>query len=119
MAYFPNGTSGLAYQERYCYGCKHFPHDDPDAPFCAVWTLHLLYNREAVGKNKDETAEAFLNTLIPRGEDGLPGECSMYLPDDSDAALERKGQGVLEGALEVQRNVIGAWIEAQTNDAQD
>ena len=73
MGYFPNGTEILDYQAQYCERCINDVNGD-----CPVLLLHLLWNYDAVGKDKDETKEAALNTFIPRGE--LSNEqCKMFV----------------------------------------
>ena len=73
MAYFSNGTEGEYYQEKYCDRCVH---DDTEAG-CPVWALHMEWNFDAVGKDKDETKAQALDTLWPR--DGVHnGECRMF-----------------------------------------
>ena len=45
MAYFPNGTAGTMYQERYCCRCLNYrDKGDGRGPGCAVWDAHLLFN---------------------------------------------------------------------------
>lgn len=67
MGYFPNGTLGRAYQERYCENCVH----DVDQN-CAVWLAHLVSR----GDEKQEV----LDLLIP--DDGDIGclQCNMFIP---------------------------------------
>lgn len=36
MGYFPNGTSGMMYEEEYCDRCAH------QRGGCAVWLAHML-----------------------------------------------------------------------------
>lgn len=68
MGYFPNGASGLDYQERYCFRCVHWP-DDPADGGCNVWLAHILHNGDEI-----------LNKLIPRSADGLINkQCTMFL----------------------------------------
>ena len=70
MAYFPNGTSGRMYQDKWCNNCLHWP-QDPEDGGCDVWFAHLLHNYEGA-------ARGVLDTLIPE-KDGEPQECSMFL----------------------------------------
>ena len=71
MGYFSNGTEGVMYQEKWCERCVHdIDHD------CAVWTLQLLHNYNAVA-----TPAHPIHTLIPR--DGIGnGECRMFVEKD-------------------------------------
>lgn len=73
MGYFPNGTSALVYQEKYCDNCLHDVNKD-----CAVWLAHLVTKY----CDKDgETSEAgkVLDLLIP--DDGNIGckQCTMFI----------------------------------------
>jgi hypothetical protein len=90
MAYFPNGTSGMCYEEQYCANCVH---GDPDGPYCPIWSLHLLYNYDQCGKGKTAKAlKTVLETLIPETKDGLGAEqCSMFLAK-ADAEAEEAEQ---------------------------
>jgi len=92
MAYFPNGTSGMDYEERYCANCVH---GSEDGPYCPIWELHVLHNYEQCGKGR--TAQAWktvLSTLIPETKDGLGAEqCSMFLAKadcEADPAEQRR-----------------------------
>jgi hypothetical protein len=70
MAYFSNGTEGVAYQERYCNRCLHDINER-----CPIWLLHLLHN--SAGANNPEH---FLHALIPRTKDGLDNErCELFV----------------------------------------
>lgn len=73
MAYFPNGTSMLDYQNQYCDRCVNDVNKR-----CPILTLHALWSYDAVGKNKDETKETALNIFIPR--EGIENqECKMFV----------------------------------------
>jgi len=74
MGYFPNGTSGRAYQERYCENCVHDVNQD-----CAVWLAHIV--TKYCDKN-GETSEAgkVLDMLIPETDDGIGlKQCKMFI----------------------------------------
>lgn len=75
MGYFSNGTEGMMYEEEYCFQCIHNNEEEQ----CQVWYLHEVFNYDAVGKNADKNIKKILNALIPRKENGVNGECSMYL----------------------------------------
>lgn len=67
MAYFPNGTSGLAYEARWCDRCVH-------TEGCTILLLHLIHNYDDCNN-----PDSMLHTLIPRTEDGLGNEkCTMF-----------------------------------------
>ena len=66
MAYFPNGTSGMMFQEDYCNHCENADEDG----MCSIWDAHMLYNYEQFNNEK---IKSILTLLIP--DDGA---CSMY-----------------------------------------
>lgn len=70
MAYFPNGTSGMMYEEQYCDRCHHLP-EKPEDGGCSVWLLHLLHNYEP-------DKRPLLDVLIPE-KDGHPVQCTMFV----------------------------------------
>lgn len=71
MAYFPNGTSGMLYEEKYCDKCIHSGN-------CVIWDLHMFHNYDECN-NKD----SMLHVLIPRNEDGIGNkQCSMFISAD-------------------------------------
>jgi hypothetical protein len=80
MAYFPNGTSGMCYEEQYCCNCAHI--GDEENGGCPIWLLHMLYNYDQCRKGKTgKMVKSMLGTLIPETKDGLGAEqCSMFLP---------------------------------------
>jgi hypothetical protein len=71
MAYFPNGTAGEMYQEKYCNRCLN--NDN-----CMVWTLHLLHNG-------DDTWKEALDAFIPEKGIGYL-ECTMFRKVSNDPA---------------------------------
>lgn len=73
MGYFPNGTAGEDYYERWCARCLH---ENPDKEItCAIWMVHLLRNYDEC--NNDES---ILHALIPRTKNGLGNErCTMFV----------------------------------------
>lgn len=84
MGYFPNGTSGMVYEEQYCINCVHGPRRQPEEKMCAVWLAHQLYNYDAVGEDKNEKLAHVLDLLIPRSDEKLRNEqCSMFVDDKS------------------------------------
>ena len=71
MAYFPNGTSGEMYEEKWCCQCRHYE------PQCPIMDLHLFYNYDFVN-DKEHPAKIMLDTLIPMK--GLYADkCSMFI----------------------------------------
>lgn len=73
MAYFPNGTSGAAYQAEYCRRCQNS--DNEAAPGCYIWDLHLLHNGDP--EHRDD-----LEALIPTQPNGIfAGECVEFVRD--------------------------------------
>lgn len=89
MAYFPNGTAGMMYEEEYCCNCVH----DTDERQCPILALHFLYNYDQCRKGKTgQVVKSFLGTLIPETKDGLGAEqCSMFLAR-ADAEAEEAEQ---------------------------
>ena len=80
MAYFPNGTAGMAYQERYCVRCRNYRDNGSGSLGCAIWDVHFLFAYGAEGDLKDA-----LDVLIPMDKDGIhAAECSMFLDDGRD-----------------------------------
>jgi hypothetical protein len=73
MAYFPNGSDGDYYLEKYCNKCIHGIQSLP----CPVMSLHLEWNYDAVGDKADLTKKQALDTLWPC--DGVHnGDCAMF-----------------------------------------
>ena len=71
MGYFPNGSSGMDYEARYCSKCVHQATEDRG---CPVMDLHALYNYD---QHKKPSTKAALEMLIPR--DGVDnGQCRMF-----------------------------------------
>ena len=76
MAYFPNGTSGEIYQEKYCYQCKNWKLREGIAvESCPILDVHFSVNYSQC-RNKD--IKRILEMLWPTGKDGYPGQCSMF-----------------------------------------
>ena len=75
MAYFPNGSTGDDYMQRYCERCAHGVDNQP----CPVLSLHMEWNYEAVGKDAGPVKKHALETLWPT-KDGFPGQCRMFEP---------------------------------------
>lgn len=72
MGYFPNGTSSIDYQERYCVRCVHGQDKEYGPVACPVMWLHFEHNYEDAWKD-------MLNELIPR--EGICNlECKMFVP---------------------------------------
>ena len=65
MGYFPNGTAGDDYENRYCCSCIHYPS-------CAVMEAHKDYNYRDCN---DDTS--ILHMLIPR-EGVVNQRCRMF-----------------------------------------
>ena len=72
MGYFPNGTEGMFYEEKYCNRCRH--QGDETGKGCHVWFAHQLYNYDECS-NK----ESILHILIPRNEKGENEQCTMFI----------------------------------------
>ena len=89
MGYFPNGTSGMMYEEEYCFRCIH----DNEEQGCAVMLAHNLYNYDHCN---DKTS--ILHLLIPRSESGIGNEqCRMFYPkNEADPDLRTAMKADLE-----------------------
>lgn len=71
MGYFPNGTAGEMYTDRYCSRCIHDTAEDG----CPVMMAHMLFNYDECNK-----PESILHMLIPRSKDRLNNErCKMFV----------------------------------------
>jgi len=84
MGYFPNGTAGMIYEDRYCDHCVH--QNGPDGKSgCAVWLAHMVHNYKECNNEK-----SILHILIPRGKDGENQQCTMFRADEETkrAAIE-------------------------------
>ena len=75
MAYFPNGTAGMVFDEQCCQ-CKYG--EDP----CPIALVQFIYNYEAVG---NKTARAILDALVK--DDGT---CTMFELAMADLAIDIK-----------------------------
>ena len=69
MAYFSNGTEGMALDEQ-CCKCIHGVTEDGELLPCSVLFLQLNWNYEQENEVKREA----LDTLIPRDT----AECTMF-----------------------------------------
>lgn len=89
MAYFPNGTSGLVYQEKYCDNCWNLRDLNDGRGFgCPIWDWHTLKSYEQIESKSKTRVQNMLAGLyyeslehfIPTKDDGFPAECIMFLP---------------------------------------
>jgi hypothetical protein len=90
MAYFPNGTSGMLYEEQYCANCVHFRDG------CAVMDVHNFYNYDQFGEDdRSKAIKTILDLLIPETADGTD-KCNMFAaranPEAEDAEMRRLAQ---------------------------
>ena len=93
MAYFPNSTAGMDFEDRYCCRCVNYRerkwmHVEGDG--CPIWDLHLLLDQYGACNAEPSVApqdgglavtKYVLDYLI---EDGPPQRCSMFVPDGKD-----------------------------------
>jgi hypothetical protein len=89
MAYFPNGTSGMIYEEQYCFNCVHGNEG------CPVMDAHNLYNYDQCEEDdRGKAIKTILDLLIPETKDGLGAEqCTMFLAKadpEADEAEQRR-----------------------------
>lgn len=89
MAYFPNGTSGMVYQGKYCENCWNWRDlNDDRGPGCPIWDWHLIHSYDQIAGNKANDVKVAeskvykdsLEQFIPTGDDGFPKQCLMFLP---------------------------------------
>lgn len=100
MAYFANGTEGLAFEEAWCVRCIHSDHregkdfGDAGNPPCPVWMGHMMYAYELCNE-AEHPGKILLDMLIKPGKDPtqMP-ECAMFFPRDRGQAP--MGQEALE-----------------------
>ena len=75
MAYFSNGTEGMAYEEQWCSRCVHY---GDDGCGCAVLNAHAICNY-----NECNNEQSILHMLIPRTKNRLGNErCRMFVEVD-------------------------------------
>ena len=76
MGYFSNGTEGDMYEEKYCNHCINMDQEKG----CPVLNLHLLWNYEQFGKDKESKTKKFaLDWFILKQKDGPFSDiCSMF-----------------------------------------
>src|SRR5690349_19815070 len=122
MAYFPNGTAGMLYEEQYCYNCRNYRDKGDGRGFgCAIWDAQLLYSYDECNNDGKthiidgvphvnpplSNAKAMLDMLIPEDAEGFPAECSMFLEtpkeevEARDAEFNRKAEEEAEKNLPV------------------
>ena len=82
MAYFPNGSSGEAYIDQWCWRCRNWREDEEGSGNwgCIVWNLHLIGDYDQC--KKTETGKLWKTVLehfIPTDTDGYPAECRMFI----------------------------------------
>lgn len=78
MAYFPNGTSGMIWDDE---NCAHCIHNNPDEAACPIWMAHQLFNYDQCDDtDKGKALREVLDMLIPTPEGQLhPGPCPMLV----------------------------------------
>jgi len=75
MGYFPNSTSGMIYDDKWCSRCLHCPQEG-DMEMCPIMFAHMIWNYEAV---EQEDAKSLLEAMIPTTKDGFPDKCKMFI----------------------------------------
>lgn len=92
MAYFPNGTSGMAFVAMNCDYCSQWREREKDYPAdgegCPVWDAHILHG-------SDDSSRSILDMLISDTPTGP--RCNLFTPTSEARALEREGQVRLIG----------------------
>jgi len=69
VAYFPNGTAGMDYEERFCQNCAHY-HEEFS---CPCLDAHTMWNYEECN-NKN----SILHKMIPMDKKGYNKQCIFY-----------------------------------------
>jgi len=69
MGYFPNGTSGMMYEDEYCDRCIHMIPEKG----CPCYDAHTLWNYDECN-NK----ESILHKMIPINKDGYNEQCIFF-----------------------------------------
>ncbi len=92
MGYFSNGSEGGDYEDRFCAKCIHGQSETVE---CPVLALHARYNYDQHDKDSmGRRTKRMLETLIPRGEDGLfNARCAMYVKTWPDPATTHEPAG--------------------------
>lgn len=83
MAYFPNGSSGDVFMERWCMNCIHWKLDEMSVTEgCPVWDLHMMGNYDQCKKTDvGNVWKTVLECLIPtKKESCYPDKCRMFSP---------------------------------------
>jgi hypothetical protein len=131
MAYFPNGTSGMMYQEKWCFRCKNYrDKGDGRGHGCVIWDAHLLWSYEECNNNGKtytidgatktnpplSNAKAMLDMLIPMDENHFPAECSMFV-EMSQEEIEAHDVEFNRKAAEEAREITPAHLRLNTGPA--
>lgn len=89
MAYFPNGTSGLMYQQEWCERCVNWHENEyTDVPGCCIIDLHMFHNYD---QHKDPLFRDVLEHFIPSDTNGDPAKCRMFI-EKPDADIPGQGK---------------------------
>lgn len=94
MAYFPNGTSGEMFQDRYCCHCRHFRDRESDgypvaghggAYSCPIFDVHFLSSAgyDWRGDDPGEAGEMVCSILDLLIQDEPP-KCWMFEQQEKD-----------------------------------
>lgn len=76
MAYFPNGTAGAIFEERWCSRCIHEGNHEMGEG-CPVNLAHLLYAYELCNE-RDHPGKVILDMLIPDDDPTEIPKCAMF-----------------------------------------
>jgi hypothetical protein len=77
MGYFPNGTAGSDFEQRFCSHCINMP--DSDSAGCPVWAAHLFFGYEECNGTGNGNAKRILDMLIERGDSNAEQRCVMFV----------------------------------------
>ena len=77
MGYFPNGTSGMMYEDEYCDKCVHMLLEFG----CPCMDAHTLWNYDECNNGN-----SILHKMIPRNKNGFNERCIFFRSDTSQEA---------------------------------
>ena len=69
MGYFPNGTAGMVFEERFCDNCANAI----DGRSCAIYDAHLIYNYDQFAEGQEKLSNV-LDMLIDKDK----SECRLF-----------------------------------------
>ena len=81
MAYFPNGTSFMFFQDEWCSNCKHYTDNGTGSFGCPLTDVHFIYS----DKTHDNGGRTWVYDMFERLiESGKSYKCTMFVRDEQD-----------------------------------